>query len=438
MNDQTMGIMMKLQLACFGAIAALSLSAMAPPAAADDTAAGLSLYAFPNQAGPTITLIRDTPKLKKLGFSSRAMSMKVNAGRWEVCTGKSYHGACEVFGPGVYNFSIFNWGNKIKSVRRIRPGTPTITLFAQTGMKGQKHTYAKSVGRLKDITQNSIANSVKVRGGAWVLCENSKGKGNCETVDRDVTNIRRIGLSGAVLSLYTGDDWARNQYSDNGGAAYGGGLAGGNGGYNGPANGYNNGYNNGRGNGYNNGYGTYPMITLYDNYRYGGANITLDRENPDLRRENFSNRAMSLRINSGTWEICDGAGYTKTCRRVNRDVPDLSKLGLQYAITSVRPVMDDGYGGGYDNSPRMPRYLEGQRTTFFPSPERRGQPIATCLYPNNQCGRPAAQAFCRSAGYRTVVYFDDSVSRGPVFYMGNQRSSAYAKQRQLVDVLCAR
>jgi Beta/Gamma crystallin len=406
------------------------------PGHADDVehaggAPGVTLYSFPNYSGRRVVINRDTPKLKKLNFATTAMSMKVSGGRWEVCENNQYNGACEVFGPGQYTFGVFNWGNKIKSVRRVRSGTPTITLYSKENMQGQKHTYAGSMPRIKDFAINDFAQSVKINGGEWVLCENSGGKGKCETVRNNITALRSIGLGGAISSLYPASEW---QTSDLDGGGYGGaGYGSGGSGYGSNDERY---YNNGnrRGN------ARYPQLVLFEGYGFTGQRMTLDRESADLRDTYFSNRASSVRITAGAWELCDGAEFTKTCRVVDRDVDNLADIGLDSLITSVRPIANRNRNGGEGrNGRRTDRNgYEGQRTVFFAEPAVRGEPVANCLYGNTQCGAPAANAYCRSVGLGRAVYFDKAQSYRAPYLLGERRITRRPGQQRLIDVLCSR
>ncbi len=403
----------------------------------------VTLYSFSNQSGRSLVLNRDTPKLKKMNFSGNAMSMTVSGGQWEVCDTNQYNGQCEVFGPGQYNFGIFNWGNKIKSVRRVRSNTPTITLYARENMKGENHTYARSVPRIKDIATNDFAHSVKINGGEWVLCADSGGKGKCETVRRDMPNLRSIGLAGSISSLYRARKWNNGlDGSDDhaGGGSYaGGGYAGGGSGYGADDGRYNGGRNGsddrryGDDRRYNN---REPQIVLFEGYNFNGPRITVDTETSSLLNSGFSNRASSVRILSGTWELCDGTGFTKTCREVSRDERDLSRIGLDSVITSVRPLM---IGRPVDdrNGPNT-RGFEGQRTVFFGEPTVSGTPVASCLYRNSQCGREAANAYCRSVGLGNAVYFDQARSYRAPYILGERRVATRSSQQRLIDVLCRR
>ncbi len=371
---------------------------------------GVTLYSLPNYAGRRVLLRTDTPKLKKLGFAATAMSMKVSGGRWEVCDGNRYAGTCEVFGPGNYSFGLFNWGGKIKSVRRLRPGTPVITLFARPNMRGEHHSWAGSVPRIKDFATNDFAQSAKVESGAWVLCENSQGKGRCETVRSDVPNLASIGLAGAVSSLYRAADWPEETYADGGNGAPGYGYGGGN-------------YDSG-----------YARITLFEGYDFSGPRITFEHEEADLRGTGFSNRARSARLEGGAWELCDGAGFTKTCRVLRHDENDLGVIGLDSLVTSLRPLRAA-------HGPRRTgagRGVEGERTVFFADPQWRGQPVASALYRRGGDAQAAANAFCRTNGLRQAVYFDEARSYAAPVFLGDRQRARRIGQRRLVDVLCLR
>jgi hypothetical protein len=57
--------------------------------------------------------------------------------------------------------------------------------------------------------------------------------------------------------------------------------------------------------------------------------------------------ARSVEVLSGTWQLCDRAGR---CSTVNRSVSDLSQLGLNGPIVSVRPVNNSQRSGQRANS----------------------------------------------------------------------------------------
>lgn len=80
-------------------------------------------------------------------------------------------------------------------------------------------------------------------------------------------------------------------------------------------------------------------LELFAGTRYSGQRIILNGPTPDFSKGDvkFNDRAMSVRVPAGqSWEICVGANYDD-CRVIDRDVPDLSTLGISRLISSARP-----------------------------------------------------------------------------------------------------
>ena len=203
----------------------LALSPMAAMAHADEVqysgAPMVTLYGLPNFAGRKVVLRADNRKLKNLDFAAKAMSMKVSGGRWEVCDRKHYKGACEVFGPGDYNLGRPGWSQKIKSVRRFDNDRPEIVLFSLPNMGGEHHSWTRNFSRAKDFLSRASVRSVKVKGGAWTLCDRSKGKGHCETIDEDVRDLAVFQLGGRLFSVFRAKDWNEQNGIYQGSDAYG-------------------------------------------------------------------------------------------------------------------------------------------------------------------------------------------------------------------------
>ncbi len=49
-------------------------------------------------------------------------------------------------------------------------------------------------------------------------------------------------------------------------------------------------------------------------------------------------RARSVQVYGGTWELCDGASRNARCVTVSENVPDLRNLGLRNGVASAREV----------------------------------------------------------------------------------------------------
>ena len=80
-------------------------------------------------------------------------------------------------------------------------------------------------------------------------------------------------------------------------------------------------------------------ITFYSGEGFRGRAVTIDRPNDNMERIGFNDRASSVIVDRGRWEVCEDAGFRGRCvilRRGNYD--SLQSMGLGNRISSVRPV----------------------------------------------------------------------------------------------------
>ena len=84
-------------------------------------------------------------------------------------------------------------------------------------------------------------------------------------------------------------------------------------------------------------------IVLYDMQGYGGQSVRITGDTRNLTSMRFNDRASSLRIVSGTWEICVHENYGGECIIYNNDERDLGRFSNQF--TSLRPAAPDLEGG---------------------------------------------------------------------------------------------
>jgi hypothetical protein len=83
--------------------------------------------------------------------------------------------------------------------------------------------------------------------------------------------------------------------------------------------------------------GAVGFVTLYDNRNFRGQAFRVDTAQQFL--SSFANRAESVRVSGGLWELCDQNGYGGRCVVVSSDVSDLNALGLRNRVSSVRPAV---------------------------------------------------------------------------------------------------
>lgn len=159
--------------------------------------------------------------------------------------------------------------------------------------------------------------------------------------------------------------------------------------------------------------------TIYRDAGYSGPAVYVNKAQPDM---GLNWPVRSIRIKSGTWELCARANFRSPCIRVSADTPNLSgRLGRQSMMQSMRPV------GGQIVQPHPPAgaSLRGMGAEFYPAPGRNGYRIPSCSSGNStaNCAARTADQFCRSAGWNGSKSESQESINGRVY---------------LADVLCVR
>ena len=94
-------------------------------------------------------------------------------------------------------------------------------------------------------------------------------------------------------------------------------------------------------------------VILYRDVGFGGGSVRIDRDISDLSAIGVNDAASSISVRGGRWQVCEHANYRGRCAIIERDVADFRKLDLNDKISSIRRVDDrGGYGDGYDRPDR--------------------------------------------------------------------------------------
>jgi uncharacterized protein YcfJ len=83
-------------------------------------------------------------------------------------------------------------------------------------------------------------------------------------------------------------------------------------------------------------------ITFYEGEEFRGRAFTTDRPLSDFRRTNLNNRASSVIVDEGRWEVCEDSGFRGKCvvlREGNYD--SLKRMGVNNELSSARRVGND-------------------------------------------------------------------------------------------------
>jgi hypothetical protein len=302
----------------FAAFALLASVGMPPEPAAGQSSrqvggVGITVFRDENFRGRSATFRRDVPDLDDYELNDRISSLTVAPGEyWEGCEHERYRGRCVVFSGEERDLRRVGWSDKISSLRRVRrgdPGYPSgpqgrdgLVLYDEPSFRGRSLSVDRAIGDLRAHGFSDSAESVRVLGGAWELCVDENYR-DCRTVERDVADLSALGMRKRTSSVRPLGEAGRP------------------GGYRPP-------------------WGDRTArLVLYDEPGYRGTSYTVESAEDRIA---FADRAESLRVIGGRWEVCDGASGRGRCEVFTADEPDLSRYGLRNRIVSVRPL------SGYD------------------------------------------------------------------------------------------
>ena len=79
-------------------------------------------------------------------------------------------------------------------------------------------------------------------------------------------------------------------------------------------------------------------VVLFTDAGFGGRSVAMNGAVPKLTEFGFNDRASSIVIRSGVWEVCTDANFRGRCEIIDRDVRRLKDYRLNDNISSVRPA----------------------------------------------------------------------------------------------------
>ena len=186
-----------------------------------------------------------------------------------------------------------------------------VIVYVDADFHGANQTLRGDVADLRPSGLNDKISSIRIPAGqTWEVCQDIN-YGICETLSGSVADLRTIGWNDRISSLRRVEGAFRNgDFRDS----------------------------------RSNDVFAQPQpsqgLVFYDLPGYRGA--TYDQGSVGNRA------ARSVEVRGGTWQLCDRAGH---CTTISQSVPDLSRLGLNGQITSVRPV-DNSRGDDERRDPR--------------------------------------------------------------------------------------
>jgi Beta/Gamma crystallin len=189
-------------------------------------------------------------------------------------------------------------------------GYSGITVYEHPDFRGDSVTFRNEVPDLRQHGLNDRISSLEVDGNqAWEACRDVNFGGGCRVFQGSIDDLRAEGWNDRISSLRA--------------VGFGRGNNNGNRGW-------------GRGNQRGNANYRDSRLALYDrpNFRGDAREVLTSATNLG----SAGDRARSVQVYGGTWELCEGAFRNARCVTVDESVPDLRNLGFRNGVTSAREI----------------------------------------------------------------------------------------------------
>lgn len=168
-----------------------------------------------------------------------------------------------------------------------------LLLYEHDNFGGRSLQARDRVDNLAEAGFNDRASSVLVRGEPWQLCSDADFRGQCVTLPPGrYASLRDMGLNDAVSSARQIGGWERGD-----------------------------------------------AIELFEHDDFQGRRLGTAEGIDNLASRDFNDRASSLVVRHGQWELCSDAGFGGRCVVLRPgQYPHLRDQGLNDQISSLRPV----------------------------------------------------------------------------------------------------
>jgi Beta/Gamma crystallin len=104
-------------------------------------------------------------------------------------------------------------------------------------------------------------------------------------------------------------------------------------------------------------------VTFFQNEGFRGPSFSQNTAIGNFERFGFNDRASSVVIRSGAWQLCSDAGFGGNCVTLRPgSYPNLGAMGMSRRVSSARPV------GGGPPPPSMPMPMPPSRPMPMPPP----------------------------------------------------------------------
>ena len=185
-----------------------------------------------------------------------------------------------------------------------------VTFYEDDEFNGRSFTTTKPVRNFDRYGFNDPASSAVVKNQRWEVCDSDRFEGNCMVLRPGrYPSLAAMGLDDSIASARAIPKNTRvddDRYAPD------------------PA------------------VSQTAQITLYENDRFDGRSISIDKPVWNFERVGFNDRASSAIVLNERWEVCQGNRFEAPCTvlRPGR-YPSLAAMGLNDRISSARTVQDN-------------------------------------------------------------------------------------------------
>ena len=180
------------------------------------------------------------------------------------------------------------------------PAGAGVTIYAEPNFRGPNANVHGDLADLRQVNMNDRVASLRIgRGEVWEVCENANYRGRCRLFSDDDANLDRVNWGGMISSM-------RRLRSGEGR------------GFLPPAS------------------QMRSRLVIFDDTAFRGRSVAITNQTPTVRLP--GDRARSVKVYGGAWELCDRDRFRGRCVTVTDKVPDLGRVGLRDTVASAHPV----------------------------------------------------------------------------------------------------
>ncbi len=256
--------------------------------------------------GESLILETNAESFVPLNFNDRAVSMVVSGGPgvvWELCTDAGYRGTCRRYGVGRYVDLGLGIARELSSARLISTDHTSVpilgggvdpnavvanvgnlTLFDADGFLGHGLSVSSDTANLESAGFNDATQSIMIERGTWEFCTNANYRGVCRVLgpgfyrrlDTDFfRTISSARITSALPTAVPTNTGSRSMGSRN------------------PGDG--------------------GEVIIFDRHGFTGRSFSTRTNVGSLSDVDFNDRAVSVIVNAGRWEMCSDAGFAGRC-----------------------------------------------------------------------------------------------------------------------------